>query len=166
MKEYIIELLSSLPDSVATFLIAMIPITELRASIPIAITVYDMNPFAALIYSVLGNVVAGAFVIFFLERILQSILDFSPFLKNLWQKYINRIHTNNRKKFEKWGSITLVTFVAIPLPMTGIFTGAVAASIFQIPFRKAWPLLALGSLISGIIVTLITVGAMSAVASV
>ncbi|MEA3323324.1 MAG: small multi-drug export protein, partial [Patescibacteria group bacterium] len=86
---------------------------------------------------------------------------FSPFLNNLWQKYINRIHTNNRKKFEKWGSIILVTFVAIPLPMTGIFTGAVAASIFQIPFRKAWPLLALGSLISGIIVTLITVGATS-----
>lgn len=161
MKEHIIELLSSLPDSVATFLIAMIPITEIRASIPIAITVYEMNPFAALFYSVLGNIVAGAFVIFFVERILQSILDFSPFLNNLWQKYINRIHTNNRKKFEKWGSVILVTFVAIPLPMTGIFTGAVAASIFQIPFRKAWPLLALGSLISGIIVTLVTVGAIN-----
>jgi len=45
------------------------------------------------------------------------------------------------------------------LPFTGIFTGAVAASIFQIPFRQAFPLLALGSIISGIIVTLITVGA-------
>ena len=159
MKEQIIELFSALPDSVATFLIAMIPITELRASIPIAITVYDMPPLAALFYSVLGNIVAGAFVIFFVEKILQSILDMSRPLNDLWQKYINRIHKNNKEKFEKWGAIILVTFVAIPLPMTGIFTGAVAASIFQIPFKKAWPLLALGSLISGIIVTLITVGA-------
>jgi uncharacterized membrane protein len=159
MKEQIIELFSTLPDSAATFLIAMIPITEIRASIPIAITVYEMSPFSALFYSVLGNIVAGAFVIFFVERILQSILNMSSFLENIWQKYINRIHKNNKEKFEKWGAVILVTFVAIPLPMTGIFTGAVAASIFQIPFRKAWPLLALGSLISGVIVTIITVGA-------
>jgi uncharacterized membrane protein len=118
-----------------------------------------MSPFSALFYSVLGNIVAGAFVIFFVERILQSILNMSSFLENLWQKYINRIHKSNKEKFEKWGAVILVTFVAIPLPMTGIFTGAVAASIFQIPFRKAWPLLALGSLISGVIVTIITVGA-------
>jgi uncharacterized membrane protein len=161
MKEQIVEIISVLPDGVATFLLAMIPITELRASIPIAITVYNMNPFMALFYSVLGNVVAGALVIFFVEKILQYILNLSPFLENLWQKYINRIHKKNKEKFEKWGAVILVTFVAIPLPMTGIVTGAVAASIFQIPFKQAWPLLALGSLISGIIVTLITVSATS-----
>jgi len=159
MKEQIIELLSSFPDSVATFLIAMIPVTELRASIPIAITVYRMDPFAALIYSVLGNILVGALVIFFLEKFLHMILERSEFLNNLWQQYINRIHTNNKDKFEKWGAVILVTFVAIPLPMTGIVSGAVAASIFQIPFRKALPLLAMGSVISGVIVMLVTLGA-------
>ncbi len=159
MKEHIVELFSGLPDSVATVLIAMVPITELRASIPIAITQFEMSPIAAMGYSVLGNIIAGAIVLFFVENVLHLVLAQSKTLDNWWQKYINRIHKNNKEKFEKWGSVMLVTFVAIPLPMTGIFTGAVAASIFQIPFRQAFPLLALGSVISGIIVTLITVGA-------
>jgi len=159
MKEHITELFSEFPDSIATILIAMIPITELRASIPIAITQFNMNPIAAFAYSVLGNVIAGALVIFFVEKLLHSILEHSQFLNDLWQRYINKIHTKNKDKFEKWGAVMLVTFVAIPLPFTGIFTGAVAASIFQIPFRQAFPLLALGSIISGVIVMLITVGA-------
>jgi len=159
MKEYIVELFADFPDSISTVLIAMIPITELRASIPIAITQFDMNPIVAMGYSILGNVIAGALVLFFVEHILHLILAQSKLINDLWQKYIDRIHKKNEEKFEKWGSIMLVTFVAIPLPMTGIFTGAVAASIFQIPFRQAFPLLAIGSVISGIIVTLITVGA-------
>ncbi|XLQ19993.1 MAG: COG2426 family protein [Candidatus Moraniibacteriota bacterium] len=159
MKEHIVELFSEFPDSVATVLIAMVPITELRASIPIAITQFEMSPIIAMGYSILGNIIAGALVLFFVENILHLILAKSKTLDNLWQKYINRIHKNNKEKFEKWGAVILVTFVAIPLPLTGIFTGAVAASIFQIPFRQAFPLLALGSVISGIIVTLVTIGA-------
>ncbi len=161
MKEYIVAIFSSLPDSVATFLIAMIPVTELRASIPIAITVYGMHPFAAWTYSVMGNIVAGAIVYYFVEHILHMILERFAFINHWWQKYINRLHTQNREKFEKWGAVALVAFVAIPLPMTGIVTGAIAASIFQIPFRKALPLLALGSVIAGVIVTFITIGATS-----
>ena len=161
MKEYIVELLADFPESVATVLIAMIPITELRASIPIAITQFEMHPIVAMGYSILGNVVAGAIVLFFVEHVLHLFLAQSETLERLWQKYVNRIHKSNKEKFERWGSIMLVAFVAIPLPMTGIFTGAVAASIFQIPFRQAFPLLAIGSVISGIIVTLITVGATS-----
>ena len=161
MKEKIMEMLAGFPDGVATVLIAMIPITELRASIPIAITQFDMNPIIAMGYSILGNVIAGAIVLVFVEKVLHLFLAQSDVLKNLWQKYIDRIHNKNKEKFEKWGAVTLVIFVAIPLPMTGIFTGAVAASIFQIPFRQAFPLLAVGSIISGTIVTLITVGATS-----
>jgi uncharacterized membrane protein len=161
MKEYIVELFADFPDSVTTILIAMIPITELRASIPIAITQFGMNPVIAMGYSILGNIIAGAVVLFFVENILHLFLAKSEMLEKIWQKYVNKIHKNNKEKFEKWGSIMLVAFVAIPLPMTGIFTGAVAASIFQIPFRQAFPLLAIGSVISGIIVTLITVGARS-----
>ena len=159
MKEYIIELFSVFPESIVTVLIAMMPIGEVRISIPIAIAQFHMNPLLALCYSILGNILAGAFVIFFVEKILQSILAHSQLLDSLWQKYINSIHTKNKDKFEKWGSIILVTFVAIPLPFTGIYTGAVAASIFRIPFNKALPLLSMGAIIAGIVVTLLTVGA-------
>lgn len=158
MKEHVIEFFSSFPDGLATFLIAMIPITELRASIPVAILNFDMHPFEAFLYSVLGNIFAGILVIIFVENILHLLLNHFDYLNKIWQKYIKRIHVKNKEKFEKWGAVALVTFVAIPLPFTGIVTGAIAASIFQIPFRQAIPLLALGAVIAGVIVTMLTIG--------
>ena len=161
MTEYIFTAVSSLPHSLATIILAMVPVTELRASIPFAITAYQMSPIMAFIYSVLGNVIAGIIVIFFVENILHLMLKRSQYLDKIWQKYIMRIKTKNEEKFEKWGAVALVLFVAIPLPMTGIFTGAVAASIFQIPVSRAVIFLSMGSVISGIIVTLLTVGVTS-----
>ncbi|MEN8252641.1 MAG: small multi-drug export protein, partial [Patescibacteria group bacterium] len=99
MKDYIVELFVDFPDSIATILIAMIPITEIRASIPIAITQFDMNPLLAFFYSVLGNVIAGAIVLYFVENLLHLILAQSKTIDSLWQKYINRIHTKNKEKF-------------------------------------------------------------------
>lgn len=157
MREQIITFFTQFPDTVAVFILAMVPITELRASIPIAIMYYHMHPLLALILSVCGNICAGGLVVFFVEKILYHILQRSQFIEKIWQKYINRIHAKNKDKFERWGSVMLIMFVAIPLPFTGIVTGAVAASIFQIPMRKAMPLLLIGSIISGVIVTLLTI---------
>ncbi|MCK4636115.1 MAG: small multi-drug export protein [Candidatus Moranbacteria bacterium] len=156
MKEIIIESVSNLPHEWATFLLAMIPITELRASIPIAILTFKMAPMTAFILSVLGNVLVGALTFIFVDKIFDFFLEKVEWLNKIWKKYIHRIQTKNVEKFEKWGAFALITFVAIPLPLTGIVTGAVAASIFDVPFKKAIPLLAVGSVIAGILVTIIT----------
>ena len=157
MKELIIQSVSNLPHEWATFLLAMIPVTELRVSIPIAIIGYEMDPIKAFVFSVLGNVLVGILTFIFVENILNFFLVRFEKLNSFWEKYINRIRTKNVEKFEKWGAFALITFVAIPLPFTGIVTGAVAASIFEIPFRKAVPLLAIGSFIAGVIVTILSV---------
>ena len=156
MHDIIISYFQNFPEELATFLIAAIPVTELRASVPIAITVYGMTPFWAWFWSVLGNTAMGALVIIIVEPISRYLIRRIEFLNNLWQCYTDRIYRNNEKKFEKWGALALVAFVAIPLPVTGAFTGAVAASIFQVPFRKAVPLLFLGCAIAGVIVAGIT----------
>lgn len=157
MKELIIQSVSSLSHEWATFLLAMIPITELRASIPVAILTFEMEPIKAFFLSVLGNVLAGALTFIFVDKILNLFLVRFEKLNNLWEKYIYRIQTKNVERFEKWGAFALITFVAIPLPLTGIVTGAVAASIFDIPFKKAVPLLAIGSVIAGVLVTILSV---------
>ena len=161
MKEIIIESVSNLSHEWATFLLAMIPITEIRASIPVAIIGYEMNPFAAFIYSILGNVLVGILTFVFVDNIFDFFLKKIEWLNKIWTKYIHRIQTKNVEKFEKWGAFALIAFVAIPLPFTGIVTGAVAASIFDIPFKKAIPLLAIGSVISGIILVLLSIFASS-----
>jgi len=140
------------PPELKIFFYAMIPIGELRSALPIAVKVYHLGPAVAWFWAVLGNTVMGALVILFLEPLLNFFLKKSVGLEKLWQKYIERIETKNRSLFEKWGAVALVTFVAIPLPMTGAFTGAVAASIFRIPFWKAVPLLGLGCAMAGGIV--------------
>ncbi|HDH07408.1 MAG TPA: ligand-binding protein SH3, partial [Candidatus Moranbacteria bacterium] len=77
---------------------------------------------------------------------------------SFWEKYIERVRSKNERKFERWGAVALIAFVAIPLPMTGAFTGGVAASIFQVPVKTASVLLLIGCIIAGIIVTGITLG--------
>lgn len=163
MKEHLIEFFSQFPPEVATFLLAMVPVTELRASIPVAITVYDMSPVAAFVYSVLGNVAVGAIVLAFGEKIVALLIARVAPLRRLWERYIERIKTKNVDRFDRWGAWALVLFVAIPLPMTGIVTGAVAASIFQIPWKRAISLLALGAVIAGIAVTMLTLAVVNGV---
>ena len=144
LKEIIIGWASGFPPEWATFFMAMLPVTELRASIPIAITVFDMYWWEAFFYSFLGNLFLGAVVLFAGETIIGYIIRYNKTLSHLWHKYIERIKVKNQKKFETWGSVTLIAFVAIPLPVTGAFTGAVAASLFKVPYWKALFLLAIG----------------------
>ncbi|MFC1608800.1 COG2426 family protein [Patescibacteria group bacterium] len=158
MQEIIISWFSGLPSELATFLTAMMPVTELRASIPVAIVKYEMHPFWAWFWSVAGNTFMGALVVLLVEPISQMIIRRVGFINRFWEKYIGRIKNKNVEKFEKWGALALITFVAIPLPVTGAFTGAVAASVFNVEFKKAVPALFLGCVIAGVIVTALTLG--------
>jgi len=157
MQEIIISWFTGMPRELATFLMAMLPVTELRASIPVAILKYQLSPMSAFFWSVLGNSFLGMIVLLLIEPIVKIVIERFDFLNNIWQKYIGRLQEKNKEKFAKWEARALISFVAIPLPMTGAFSGAVAASIFQIKARKAIPLIILGCAISGIIVTALTI---------
>lgn len=147
-----------MPRELAVFLMSMLPVTELRASIPIGILKYDLAPMSTFIWSVLGNTLLGALTALLITPVTKLIIEKISFLDKIWQKYIGRLHDKHKEKFEKWQAWALVSFVAIPLPMTGAFSGAVAASIFKIEIKKTVPLIFLGCLISGIIVTFMTLG--------
>lgn len=150
-----------MPPELKTFLIAMLPIGELRASIPIAITVYHLPVWSAYFFSVLGNIVPMALIISVFNPISnflsRKIYFFSRFFRWLFE------HTRkvNQSKFEKLGkNLAVVVLVATPVPFVGGWTGAIAAFVFGINFKKALPLVVIGSLIAGAIVTLTTVAAL------
>ena len=131
MQEIIIGWLSGMPKEFATFLLAMLPITELRASIPVAILKYGLSPWNAYFWSVLGNTLLGAITMILLSPITNLIIAKIGWLDRIWKKYIGRLREKNRDKFAKWEAWAIISFVAIPLPMTGAFSGAVASSIFK-----------------------------------
>lgn len=137
---------------------AMTPIGELRLSIPFALENYNLSIWSAYFISVIGNLVPAIFLLWFLGPVSQYLshhfYSFNRFFAWLFERNIK----NHQKKFEHWKELALIVLVAVPLPFTGAWTGSICAFIFRIPFKIALPLIFLGILIAGIIVTLITLG--------
>jgi uncharacterized membrane protein len=145
-------------DIVRTFLIAMAPIGELRVSLPLALTKFNMSLPLAFTISVLGNMFPIIFIVYFLEPVSIFLSKHSKFFNWFFKWLFQYTRKKHSKKFEVMEEIALVTFVAIPLPMTGAWSGALAAFVFGIPPKKALPLLALGVIGAGVIVTIVTLG--------
>ena len=125
-----------------TFLIAMVPVLELRGAIPAGIAA-GLPPAAAAAAAILGNLVPIPFLILLLRRIID------------WLE--RRAHLKGRI-VKKYRTIGLIILVAIPLPGTGAWTGALVADVLDLRLRTALPAIALGVLIAGIITTTVTCG--------
>lgn len=143
-----------------TFLGSMIPIGELRSSIPLALRA-GLSPFEAFFWSVLGNIVVGFVLLLVLDPLSRFLEGHFYVLNRLFNWLFERTRKKHSRKIENWGSLALIGFVGIPLPMTGVWTGALAAFVFGIPFKKAFPAIICGALIAGIIVTLVSLGVVS-----
>lgn len=154
--------LQSLPDELATFFIAFIPIGELRASIPIGILTYKLPWWSVYIFSVLGNMVPVFFILWWLEPVYKFLDKRSRFFHKFFDWLFSRTRKKLEAKVKKHGFWALMLFVMIPLPVTGAWTGSLAAFLFGINYKKALLATFLGVLISGVIVTLITLGAFDA----
>jgi uncharacterized membrane protein len=101
---------------------------------------------------VLGNLVPVVFMLHFLgplERRLRFIRVFDQFFDHLF----HRTHRKHSDRIDRYGALGLATFVAIPLPVTGAWTGVAAAYVFEIQNRYAFPAIVLGVLLAGVIVT-------------
>jgi uncharacterized membrane protein len=136
------------------FIVSMLPISELRGAIPIGINVLDMHWYHAFPIAYVGNLVPVPFLFFFMERIRR--LSARMGILGVWvEKFLNR--TRRRAEFiEKYGRVGLALFVAIPLPITGAWTGIIAAYLLGMRFRDTILPVCVGVLISGTIVTLLS----------
>ena len=157
MIDAITGLFESVPPPVATALLAALPVGELRVAIPVAIGVYGMDPLTAYIVAVIGNMLPVVPLLLFLESV-------SNYLRRwvFWDVFFNwlftRTYHRHNEKFERYGTIALLFFVAIPLPVTGAWTGCAAAFVFGIQFRHAFLAILGGVMLAGIIVTSIVLG--------
>lgn len=153
-----VEIFRNFPPNLATMFISILPISELRGAIPIAIGVYHMSPLNAFFWAVLGNSIPPILIIFFLDKVANFLSKHFVFWKKFFDWLFERTRRKAKDKIEKYGSWGLFFLVAIPLPMTGGWTGALAAFIFGIDKKKSIPVIILGIITAGIIVTLLTLG--------
>ncbi|NQT49605.1 small multi-drug export protein [Candidatus Kuenenbacteria bacterium] len=159
MLEPIYQFFTQFPAWLATFLLAMLPITELRGSIPFAIGFFKMNPWLAFGISILGDIVPAILIVWFLKPVADWLSSKFKFFERLFNWWFNRVMKTFEKKYLRYGAWALMIFVAIPLPITGAWTGSVASFLFEIPRKRAILFIGMGVIISGIIVTLVSIGA-------
>lgn len=141
---------------IGTFVISMVPVIELRGAIPIAIQSYGLAWPIAYLVSVLGNMVPVPFILLFLRRVFQWLGGFektAPLIK--W--FEKHAHTKGRT-VTKYAALGLFILVAIPLPGTGAWTGALVAAILDMRMTKAVPSIFLGVVVAGAAVTALTLG--------
>jgi len=117
---------------------------------------YDMPWYQALVWSVLGNMVPVPPLLWGLGLIASLLLRFPNPLGRLLLWREARLRRGYGARFQRYGAWALVPLVAIPLPFTGAWTGCLAAWVFQVPPRRALPLIGAGVVIAGGIVTLLT----------
>ena len=146
---------TTLGKLIATFFISMAPIIELRGGLPYGIALGLDYP-VALAAAVLGNMVPVPFILLLIRRIfdwLRGTRLFGPRID--WLE--RRAHLKGRM-VRKYRLPGLIILVAIPLPGTGAWTGALVAALLDIRMRHALPAIFLGVVIAGAIVTTLTYG--------
>lgn len=158
IAERMAELVNWLPPEWQVFIIAMMPIVELRGAIPWALHpgLGGLEPREAYVLAVAGNLVPVVPLLALLGRIADFLGRY-----RYTKKFFDWLFARTRRRgriVQKYRAIGLCLFVSIPLPVTGAWTGAAAALVFGIPFRYALPAITAGVLIAGVVVTLASLG--------
>lgn len=139
-----------------TALVSMVPVVELRGGIPFGVAL-GLSHWQALAAAIIGNIVPLPFIIVYIRRIFQWMRRRFSVFGRMIDKLERKAHLNG-KKVTKYKYLGLMIFVAIPLPGTGGWTGALVAAFLDMPLRRAMPALILGVCIAGFLVTGITYG--------
>ncbi len=159
MLDIILGWLKGIPKEYIVMITAALPISELRGAIPLGLY-YGMPLQKAFWLSILGNSSFVAPALFLFEPVSNRLRKFK-----IWARFFNWVFERTKKNadtIQKYEALGLAIFVAVPLPMTGAWSGVIAASLFKIRFRYAFIAIIAGVIGAGIIVaTLCALGIVS-----
>lgn len=138
------------------FAISMVPVIELRGAIPAGLAL-DLPFYAVFVTAFLGNLLPVPFLILFTRRVFEWLRRKSALLERMVQK-LERKAKNKEDLIRRYELLGLCILVAIPLPGTGAWTGSLVAAVFDMRLKRAFPVIALGVLIAGVIVSFVSYG--------
>ncbi|MGV8125691.1 MAG: COG2426 family protein [Methanothrix sp.] len=146
-----------LPALLVVLLAAALPVSELRGAIPLAIGVYGYDPWEAYLLAVLGNLLPVVPLLLFLGPVSNWLRRFT-----FWDKFFTWLFSRTRRKYirehESFSLTALALFVAVPLPVTGAWTGCAIAFLVGFRFWPAFVAISAGVLLAGVIVTATVLG--------
>ncbi|MDD3303462.1 MAG: small multi-drug export protein [Clostridia bacterium] len=138
---------------IATILIGMTPIIELRGAIPIGVFTFHLSYLEAFILSFIGNIIPIYFIVKYIRPLFDFFGRWKPFKKIIdWATARATKKIEESDKLQNFAALGLFLFVAIPLPGTGAWVGSLIANFLDLPPKKAIPPIVLGVLVAGIII--------------
>jgi len=139
-----------------TILIAASPLVELRGAIPLALKVYHLPLWSAVVFSLIGNLAITCLLLLFLAPFSRYLSAKCRLAKSFFEWLFEKARRSHEKSFRKWEDFALFLFVAIPLPFTGAWSAALCAFLFRVKFKQAFSLIGSGLLVAAIFITLLT----------
>ena len=143
-------LISKLNSWLGVFLISMLPIVELRLAIPVGAAI-NLTWWVNYLASVVGNLLPVPFILLFIRAILKWMKTVHRFKFDKIAGWVEEKAHKHSEGIRKYGALGLYLFVAIPIPGTGAWTGALIAALFDIRMKHALPAIILGVLTAGAI---------------
>ena len=156
IAEYLVNTLGDkFSPEIISFIVSMLPILELRGGL-IAAKLMNVEFFKAFAICFFGNLLPIPFILLFIRKIFVLLKKF-PKVEGI----INKLEARSLRKAEnvrKYRLLGLLLFVAIPLPGTGAWTGALIADLLDIRIKHSFPVIALGVFIAGVIISILSYG--------
>ena len=146
-------------EFILTLLVSMIPVVELRGGIPFGVAA-GLPVWAAYLAAVIGNLIPVPFIVVYIRRIFMLMRQHMPRLNSVVDKMEQKAHLKSAAVL-KYQYLGLAIFVAIPLPGTGAWTGALVAAFLDMRLKKAMPSIAGGVLSAGLIISILSYGVKS-----
>ena len=148
-------------DIIEIILITFLPFLELRASIPYGIIKLGMSWINVFLVAVIANIILGIIIFFFMKWIV-FILTRIKVVNRFWSLYVGKTQKKIHSAVEKYGEWAVAIFIGIPLPGSGVYSGALAAYLIGLDFKHFLVANIIGVLIAGVIVTIVSVTGVSA----
>ncbi len=142
----------NLPVEWWVFITAALPVSELRGAIPLGLSM-EMSIYRTYFIAVAGNFLPVIPLLLFLKPVTEYLQRFE-----IWKRFFNWLHCRTKRRAEvvqKYEALGLMFFVSVPLPITGAWTGCVAASLCGIKLKYSLPAILGGILLAGVIVTVL-----------
>ena len=154
IEEFLSE--HGIPDWLIVFIISLCPILECRLGMFTAISLLHMNPVVGFVISFIGNILPIPFILLLINKIFEWLKKVPVINKPIY--WLEEKTLKKRDKIDKYGIWGLLFFVAIPLPGTGGWTGALLASLLHLDRKKSFGIICIGVFIAGLIITVLSLG--------
>ena len=152
--------LNTVGEELCVFFCSMIPIIELRGAIPLGAAL-GLPWWQSYMLSVLGNILPVPIILLFVKAVITWMGKSKVKFFNKVADFLNRRVEKRRAQIEKYSFWGVCLFVAVPLPVTGAWTGSLVAAMIDMKFWKALLTCLFGVMIAGVIMTIITYGALA-----